>query len=81
MLVIAFLVFFILILFGVPIAFSMGLSAVIAITANDLPLTLISQRLFSGLNTFSLLAIPLFMLAGELMEHGGISKRLIYPNA
>lgn len=78
MLVIAFLVFFILILFGVPIAFSMGLSAVIAITANDLPLTLISQRLFSGLNTFSLLAIPLFMLAGELMEHGGISKRLIY---
>lgn len=78
MLVIAFLTFFILILLGVPIAFSMGLGAVIAIMANDLPLTLISQRLFSGLNTFSLLAIPFFMLAGELMEHGGISKRLIY---
>lgn len=74
MLLLAFLCFFILVLLGVPIAFSMGLGAIISILSNDLPLALISQRLFSGINSFSLLAIPFFMLAGELMENGGISK-------
>lgn len=76
MLLLAFLCFFILVLLGVPIAFSMGLGAIISILSNDLPLALISQRLFSGINSFSLLAIPFFMLAGELMENGGISGRL-----
>lgn len=78
MLLLAFLCFFILVLLGVPIAFSMGLGAIISIISNDLPLALISQRLFSGINSFSLLAIPFFMLAGELMENGGISRRLIH---
>lgn len=75
MLLLAFLCFFILVLLGVPIAFSMGLGAIISILSNDLPLALISQRLFSGINSFSLLAIPFFMLAGELMENGGISRK------
>jgi C4-dicarboxylate transporter DctM subunit len=44
--------------------------------ASSLPLTLAAQRLFTGADSFPLMAIPFFMLAGELMESGGISRRL-----
>lgn len=78
MLVTAFLLFFILLLLGVPIAFSLGLGSVIAIFLDDkISSMLIAQKLFSSINSFSLMAIPFFMLSGELMEAGGISKRLV----
>lgn len=74
-LVITFAVFIVI---NVPLAIGMGLAslAAIAITAK-VPLFLVAQRMFTGLDSFTLLAIPLFMIAGRLMERGGISKRLI----
>lgn len=78
MLTLACVIFFLFLLLGVPIAFSMGLASVIAVFSGaSVPTVLIAQKLFSGVNSFSLMAIPFFMLAGELMETGGISKRLI----
>jgi C4-dicarboxylate transporter DctM subunit len=62
---------------GVPIAFSLGVASVATLQfASQLPLTLAAQRLFTGTDSFPLMAVPFFMLAGELMESGGISRRL-----
>jgi C4-dicarboxylate transporter DctM subunit len=62
---------------GVPIAFSLGVASVATLQfGSELPLTLAAQRLFTGTDSFPLMAIPFFMLAGELMESGGISRRL-----
>ena len=62
---------------GMPIAFSLGVASVTTLQyGSDLPLTLAAQRLFTGTDSFPLMAIPFFMLAGELMESGGISRRL-----
>jgi C4-dicarboxylate transporter DctM subunit len=73
-----FLVMGICVLLNVPIAMSIGLGTAAAITfAGKVPLFLIAQRMFTGMDSFPLLAIPLFMIAGTLMERGGISRRLI----
>ena len=65
-------------LMGVPIAVSIGLSAIVGIeTEGRLPLLLIAQRMFVGLDSFPLMAIPLFILAGNLMSASGISLRLV----
>jgi len=62
---------------GMPIAFSLGVSAMATLQfGSELPMTLVAQRLFTGTDSFPLMAIPFFMLAGELMESGGISRRL-----
>jgi len=62
---------------GMPIAFSLGVASVTTLQyGSNLPLTLAAQRLFTGTDSFPLMAIPFFMLAGELMESGGISRRL-----
>ncbi|WP_028585545.1 TRAP transporter large permease [Desulfogranum mediterraneum] len=63
---------------NVPIALSIGAASVLAILVQgDFPLMMLAQRLFSGTNSFHLMAVPLFMFAGVLMEAGGISQRLI----
>ena len=65
-------------LIGMPIAFAMGTGTLVALVfGSDLPLMIIPQRMFFGLNSWLLMAIPLFMLAGQLMVHGGMSKRLV----
>jgi len=70
--------FLLLITIGVPIAFAMGASSLLSLFADGgLGLALIPQRMFTGINSFALLAIPLFVLAGSIMEHGGISRRLV----
>jgi len=62
---------------GLPIASSLGLASLLALLVHgDLPLTLLPQRIFVGLDSFPLLAAPLFLLAGGLMEQGGISARI-----
>lgn len=70
--------FFILVLIGLPIALSLGISAwlTIVFTTNLQPTTII-QNAFTSLDSFPLLAIPFFILAGVLMSTGGISKRLL----
>ena len=63
---------------GVPIAVAIGLASVIGIEVHgSLPLLLVAQRMFTGLDSFPLMAIPLFILAGNLMSAGGISHRLV----
>lgn len=69
--------FFLLIFLRIPIAFSLGLSAVAAIYLLDIEPAIIVQSMVKGVDTFALLAVPLFIIAGELMGKGGISKRLI----
>ncbi|GAF14162.1 LOW QUALITY PROTEIN: TRAP-type C4-dicarboxylate transport system, large permease component [Bacillus sp. JCM 19046] len=63
---------------GVPVAIALGLSTSLAmILAGDITLLTLAQRAFVSLDSFPLLAIPLFILAGVIMEYGGISQRLI----
>jgi C4-dicarboxylate transporter DctM subunit len=70
-------VFFFL-LIGVPIAFSLGLTCILAILVSDrIPLMVFTQRMFTAADSFPLMAIIFFVIAGELMLQGGISKRLV----
>lgn len=62
---------------GVPIAFSLILCSLLVVWAADLPLMVAVQQMFTGINAFTLLALPFFFLAGNLMTHGGISERLV----
>ncbi|AQV98262.1 TRAP transporter large permease [Cupriavidus necator] len=69
--------FFGFLILGVPVAFSIGLSAVVAILYEGLPLAVVFQQMTSGMNAFSFLAIPFFIFAGELMLYGGIADRIV----
>jgi len=63
---------------GVPIAFALGAAALVGLWLFEgAPLRIVASRIFGGIDNFSLLAIPFFLLAGELMETGGISRRLV----
>ena len=74
--------FVILLILKVPITFSLVLSSVFTAIYMNISLLSIVQRMVSGVNSFSLLAIPFFILAGEMMSRGGISRRLIrFSNA
>lgn len=70
------LLLFTLILLGMPIALAMMGVSVISIIALDIPMNVLAQRVSSGVQSFPLLAIPLFMLAGGIMNKSGISERL-----
>lgn len=69
--------FAVLAAFGVPIAFCSGIASMVSLAASGTPLTVVAQRMFAASDSFTLLAIPFFMLAGKLMEFGGISERII----
>ncbi|SDM03837.1 TRAP transporter, DctM subunit [Modicisalibacter muralis] len=69
--------FFLGLIVGAPVAFAVGLAAVGAFLYEGLPIFVAFQRILSGISVFSLLAIPFFIFAGELMLHGGISNRLV----
>ncbi len=72
------LTFFLTIAIGVPVAFCLGLAGLIAILVwGKVSLILIPQRMFTGVDNFVLMAIPFFMLAGELMGTSGILGRLV----
>ncbi len=70
-------VFALCVVIGVPVAFALGIAALSAFWFESLPLLLPFQRIVSGINVFSLMAIPFFIVAGELMFHGGIAMRLV----
>lgn len=70
-------VFALCVVIGVPVAFALGVAAVAAFFYEGLPLVIAFQRIISGINVFSLMAIPFFIFAGELMFHGGIAIRLV----
>lgn len=72
--------FFILVFSGVPISFSIGLSSLLScftLLPPQVALAILGQKVATGLDSFSLLAIPFFILAGILMNNGGIAQRLI----
>jgi tripartite ATP-independent transporter DctM subunit len=69
--------FLALLVLGVPIAFAIGLSSLVAMWMLDIDLVVLAQRLVAGTQSFPLLAIPGFILAGDLMSQGGLSAKLM----
>jgi tripartite ATP-independent transporter DctM subunit len=69
--------FFVLMMIGLPVAYSLGLAALIGALWIDIPLDAVMIQLASGVNKFSLLAIPFFVLAGAIMAEGGMARRLV----
>ncbi|AUZ03112.1 hypothetical protein BWI90_23740 [Escherichia coli] len=72
--------FFFMLALGVPIVYAIGLSTLASISTQldfNSALSVVSQKLASGLDSFTLLAIPFFILSGNIMNHGGIARRLI----
>ncbi len=70
-------VFLLSMVVGTPLSFVIGLTALIAFLIGDYPLLMLVQRFFSGLDSFSLMAVPFFILAGNLMNTGGITQKLV----
>lgn len=71
---------FVLLLIGAPVCISIGVAsatAMLTMTTPDKAVLISAQKIFAGMNTFSLLAIPFFILAGVLMNNGGIAKKLV----
>ena len=62
---------------GVPISFSLGLTSLIGLMSSGYPLDVVVQRIFTGIDNYSLIAVALFIFAGDLMSEGGISRRLV----
>jgi tripartite ATP-independent transporter DctM subunit len=69
--------FIALMLIGMPVAYAMGLAAILGALWIDIPLDALMIQIASGVNKFSLLAIPFFVLAGAIMAEGGMSRRLV----
>ena len=69
--------FFVLILIGTPVAYAMGISALIGAWWIEIPLDAVMIAIANGVNKFSLLAIPFFVLAGAIMAEGGMARRLV----
>jgi len=75
---VAIIIFMFLLLFGMPIAFAIGISGLTFFLATPgLPLTVVAQKAISTTQSFTMLAIPLFIFAGNLMNNTGITKRLV----
>ena len=67
----------VLLVIGVPISISLGAATMLSMLTFDLPLAVVGQRMFTALDSVSIMAIPFFVLAGNLMTQGGISRRLV----
>jgi len=71
------IVFVVLLGLGMPVAFSMALATIAGFLVMEIPLETVAQKMMSGIEPFPFVAIPLFVLAGALMETSGISRRLV----
>ena len=69
--------FFALIILGVPIAFAMGVASVVYLFTLDLPISIAAQRFFSNTQSFPFLAVPFFILAGNVMVNSGVAQRIV----
>lgn len=72
-----FIAFFVSMLLGIPIGFSLGVGSVAALLAKGYNIGVIAVRMFTGIDSFPIMAIPFFVLAGELMNQTGITNRLV----
>jgi C4-dicarboxylate transporter DctM subunit len=70
-------VFLVTLALGFPVAICLGLTSLVALWISDVMLSLMAQRIFTGIDSFPLMAVPFFVLAGELMNQGGTTRRLI----
>ncbi len=77
MTVLLFVLFLIFMLLGVPIALAIGASALVSLYAQGVPLMVVPQQMFQGINSFALVAVPMFILAGDLMAQGKVSEKLV----
>lgn len=75
--IILFVCLIVLLLGGFPIAVCIGGATLITMVATDLPMLVFASKVYSSINSFTLMAIPFFMFAGSLMANGGMSRRLI----
>ena len=69
--------FFVLLAFGVPIAIAIGLTVLVVLSTNDISLLVVPQRMFAGADSFPLVAIPFFILAGDIMAKGKVSEKMV----
>jgi tripartite ATP-independent transporter DctM subunit len=70
-------IFVVLMIVGVPLAISLGMATVCALLFfTDIPLSLVSQSMYSSMNSFIMVAVPLFILAGMLMDEGGVAEKI-----
>ena len=69
----------VMLMLNVPIAISLGIASLVALTTGNMntSLVVLVQRMFTSIDSFPFMAIPFFILSGDIMEKGGISKRLI----
>jgi len=74
---ILFLSFILLMLLGVPVAISIAVSSISVLIIGNIPLVIVPQRIFAGLDSFPLIAVPFFILSGDLMAEGKISKLIV----
>lgn len=74
---IMFILFFLFLFAGIPVAFALGASVLYYFLADGIPLITLPQKMFAGMNSFVLLCVPGFILAGNLMNQGGITYRII----
>jgi C4-dicarboxylate transporter, DctM subunit len=78
MITLLFIAFFVLLILGVPVGISLGVASIITILWEGMvPLVLIPQKMFVSMNSFTLLAIPFFMLTGVIMDKSGLTQRLV----
>ena len=78
MLTLMIIVFFGCMLIGVPMAYSAGLATISYVLTSGIPLTVLAQQMFVSADNFSMIAIPLFILAGDFMNNGGITKAIMH---
>lgn len=77
MIIVLSLSFFLIMLIGAPIMTALGLSAALALQSGERSLLIVVQMAFQSLDSFSLMAVPFFILAGHLMQSGGVARRLV----
>lgn len=71
------IIFVLLLMIGIPVGFVVGVASLSALLVLNIPIHVFAQRFFTAVDSFSLMAIPLFMVAGSLMSHGSLTKRII----
>ena len=69
--------FFLLLALGAPIAIAIGLTVVVVLSSNDISLLVVPQRMFAGADSFPLVAVPFFILAGDIMAMGKVSEKMV----
>ncbi len=69
--------FFMFLLLGIPVAIAIGLSSMVALITQEMPLVIIAQRMFAGTDSFPLVAVPFFILSGDLLAKGKVSEKLV----